>query len=303
MLPAAMAEAETVERLVEKEFSTGSGARLKLDICQGPVRIDPSPDNRIHLRVRESVEANNDAEAEKALRDLALEFGQEGTEVHVKARFRRSLRWAWEKWPPVALACEIKVPRACALDLIVRDGDLNVADHAAALTARVDNGAVFTGEIAGPVSLECRKGDVSVTACQGELIITAKSGNVTVGRCHGPATIRGSGGLIEVQSVKDRLRIEADGADIKVAFAHPCREPAVLRAAGGDIEAIFDVRDAFTLKASSSHFGAVTVRKLPLVLEEGKTGDTSLLGTLNGGGAVVELEASGGSVRLVGREP
>ena len=293
----------TVDRKVEKDFKIGGDTTLKLDICQGPVRIEVSPDECIHFLVRETMDAADDQAADRAQQELSLEFGQAEREVSATARFRRTSRWTWQSWPPVALACTIKVPRRCGLDLVVHDGDLTVGSFDGALKARAENGAIFTGEIGGPVHLESRRGDVSVTACRGDLVITAKAGNVTVGGAGGPVTIAASGGLIEVQSVRGRARIEADGADIKVAFAHPCLESAKLHAAGGDIEAIFDVRDRFTLKAGSSYFGQVRVRNLLLEVAAGKAGSSSLVGTLNGGGPLVEIESSGGNVRLIGREP
>jgi hypothetical protein len=50
-------------------------------------------------------------------------------------------------------------------------------------------------------------------------------------------------------------------------------------------------------------FGRVRVRDLPLTVESGKIGSSHLIVTLNGGGPTILVDASGGNVHLVGREP
>jgi hypothetical protein len=213
------------------------------------------------------------------------------------------VRWAWESWPPVALAYVVKVPRICNLDLLTPEGDITVCSLEGEVKVRTGNGAIFIGEITGAVRATNTRGDVSVTACSGELIITAKSGNVLVGRTSGRARISGAGGLIEVQSAHGNLQVEADGADIKAGFVHPLTEISELRASGGDIEIVVDQRSACTLSARASTFGKVKIKNLALAVTSGKIGSSTLIGTLNGGGPKILANASGGSVRLTGSEP
>jgi hypothetical protein len=292
-----------VERVVEKNFAVPSGTSVKIDTCQGAIRIEPSADKQIHLLIRQTMAAQSQTEADRRLQNLDLKIEQAGTQVAVKARYRKSLRWAWESWPPVALAYVIKVPRSCSLDLVTQEGDITVCALAGSVSARTENGAIFTDAIDGTVQATSTRGDVSVTACTGELTLTAKSGNVLVGRAGGLTKISGAGGTIEIQNSRGNLHVDADGADIKINFAHPLIESSELRAAGGDIEVGFDLRSACTLTARASTFGEVKVKNLPLAIESGKAGSSHLIAMLNGGGPTMLIDASGGNVRLTGREP
>ena len=292
-----------VERTVEKSFSAAAGATLKIDTCQGIIRIESSPDNQVHVLVREMMDVADEAEADKRVKDLDLQIEQVDAVVSVKARYVRAVRWAWESWPPVALSFVVKVPSACSLDLITPEGDITIGRIHGTVKARTGDGAIFTGEVDGLLQASSSRGDVSVTACTGELTLTAKSGNILVGRAGGLTKISGSGGLIEVQNTRGNLHIDADGADIKVGFAHPCTENSELCAAGGDIEVIFDSRIACTIRANSSRFGQVKLKNLPVAIEAGKANSSRVYATLNGGGPFVKIDASGGNVRLIGREP
>jgi hypothetical protein len=171
------------------------------------------------------------------------------------------------------------------------------------VSVRTGNGAIFIDAIDGAVRATSARGDVSVTACTGELTLIAKSGNVLVGRAGGLTKIAGANGTIEVQSSRGNLHVDADGADIKINFAHPLLESSELRAAGGDIDVAFDLRSACTLTAHSSKFGEVKVKDLPLTIASGKAGSSRVVATLNGGGPKMVIDSSGGNVRLIGREP
>ncbi len=293
-----------VERVVEKTFAVTPGITLKVDTCQGVIRIEPSSvDNQIHVLVRQTINADNDAAADKRVQELDLRFEQTSTLIKVRARYRRAARWAWESWPPVALAYVVKVPHDCNVDLSTPEGDITVCSLKGSVLARARTGTIFAQEIDGTVQASSTRGDVSVTACTGALTLSTKLGNIIVGRANGLTKIDASGGLIEVQNARGQLHVDADGADIKIGFAHPLIQSADLRAAGGDIEAVFDPRSAGTLMVNASSFGAVKVKNLPLKLESGKTGSARVVGTLNGGGPKISIKASGGNVRLTGLEP
>lgn len=299
----ALATRGAVERTIEKAFAVPVGGGLKIDTCQGVIRVESSPDNLIHVLVRQAMAVDSEADADRRLRDLDLQFEAGVSEVVVKARYRRAVRWAWENWPPVALAYVVKVPAACNLDLITPEGDITVGGLTGEVHARTANGVIFIGEINGSVRATSLRGDVSVTACTGELILTAKAGNVLVGRADGLTKIEGSGGAIDIQRSRGNLHVAGDNSDVRISFAHPLVEGSELRAAGGDIEVVFDQRSACTLSASASMFGEVKVKNLALAVESGKIGSSKVIGTLNGGGPKLLINASGGNVRLTGSEP
>ena len=291
-----------VERTVEKHFPAIAGATVKIDTCQGVIHIEPSMDKEIHVLVRETMDAADEAAADRRLKDLDLQIEQTSALVSVRAHYRRNMRWTWESWPPVALAYLVKVPHACSLDLVTPDGDITICTIEGEVKARTGNGTIFAGEIHGTLQTTSTRGDVSVTGCSGELTITAKSGNVLVGRAGGLTKINGAGGTVEVQNARGNLHIDADGADVKANFVHPLTESSELRASGGDIEVTFDQRSACTLSVSASMFGQIKAKGLPLKVESGKIGSSHVIATLNGGGPIMLINSSGGNVRLNGRD-
>ena len=143
-----------VERVIEKNFTASADARVKIDTCQGAIRIESSPDKQIHLLVRQTMAVESQTEADRRLQDLDLQIEQAAALISVKARYRRAVRWAWENWPPVALAFVVKVPRACNLDLITPEGDITVGSLEGNVVVRTGNGDAHSIENIGDKDLE-----------------------------------------------------------------------------------------------------------------------------------------------------
>jgi hypothetical protein len=292
-----------IERTLERAFVVSAGGGIKIDTCQGVIRVEPSADNQLHFLVRQSMAVETEADADRRLQDLDLQIEQTGAQVAVKARYRRAAHWLWETWPPVGLSYVVKVPRACSLELVTAEGDINVSSLQGTLLASTGTGAIFIGEINGSVQATSTRGDVAITACTGELTLIAKAGNVLVGRAGGLTKISAAGGMIEVQRARGNLHVEGDNADLKIGFVYPLTETSELHTAGGDIEVVFDPRSTCTISASASIFGTVKSKNLPLKVEAGKMGSSRAIATLNNGGPKILINASGGSVSLNGGEP
>lgn len=289
-----------VERLVEKTFTASAGVEIKASTFSGSISVTSAETDEVQVRVRYTFEGDDEQAADAQLAKIDVGIAQSTDAVTVEIKYRNALRWAWEAWPPAAIAVQISVPRACRLDLRTREGGITVGAVDGAVIARTLSGPVFIGEIGGAVTASSERGDVSVTACSGGLQLETGFGNLLVGRAGGRTALTGKGGAIEVQRASGPVFADGDGADLKVGFVHPITEASDLRASGGDVVVSFDPRSACTIDAGSSRWGAVRIRALPLTIAKGGEGTPALAATLNGGGPVIKIRASGGSVRLNG---
>jgi len=257
----------------------------------------------IHVVVRQVMDVKDDAGADVRLRDLDLVFENTAEGVAIRARYRKTVNWTWKAWPPVSLAFEIRVPRACDLELMTRDGAITVGDLQGEVSVHTLKGTIFLREIEGKVKAVSDQGNVSVTACSQALTIAAKNGNVLIGRANGPTEVSDVNGLLEIQNARGPLHASGNGADLKIGFAYPLSAAAQLETAGGDITASFDTRNAGLIDAHASRFGRVRVRDLPLTITSGKIGSSQLQALLKSGGPTVSINASGGNIRLTGTTP
>jgi hypothetical protein len=303
-----------IDRVVEKQFSipANSDPTLDVDTFYGTIKLGTTSDPLIHVLVRETIEAENDAQAERQLRDLDLQISDTGfsarsaarssakVNVRVHAAFRRTVHWSWEKWPPLGLSFEIQIPARCDLRLVSHEGAITIPAVRGDVEVRAQNGDVFLGAVSGSVTVKSGLGNVSVASCAGPLTIDARAGNVLVGRLGGSARIDEVGGTIEVQASHGPLIVRGDGSDVHVGFVYPIRGDADVGASGGDVEATFETTVRANVDVHASTFGQVRFHDLALATTSGKLGDSHIIGTLGGGGPLLQIRASGGNVRLRG---
>jgi hypothetical protein len=289
-----------IDRVIDQTFVAKPGfAAITADTFSGGITVKSSDGPHMRVLVRQTVESMDERAAEALLAklDVQLEQTADGV-VRLKISPRHAVRWTWQNWSPAALALEITVPRVCALDLRTGEGAINVGAIQGKVGARTISGAIFIGEVDGEITATNTRGDIAVTACTGALKLLAKNGNVLVGRSGGRAELSAVDGIIEVQAARGAVIARGNRTDIKVSFVHPLKEPSDLDADGGDVTVGFDPRSAATINARASRFGSVRVRELDLAVANGKSGESALTGTLNGGGPLIKIRASGGQVRL-----
>lgn len=289
-----------IDRVVDKTFAFKSGvAELNADTFSGSITVTPSDEPQLRVLVRQTVEASDEKAAEKLLASLDVKLDQRADGVvALKITPKHSMRWTWQNWSPASLAIEISAPRSSRLELRTGEGDVTVGSIKGHIGVRTDAGALFIGETDGEIVAANMRGDISVTACTGPLRLLAKSGNVLVGRSGGRADLSAVDGLIEVQAARGPVKARGNRSDIKVSFVHPIIESSDLNADGGDVTVGFDPRIAATINARASKFGSVRVRDLAISPAKGKPGDSLMTGTLNEGGPLIKIRASGGNVRI-----
>jgi hypothetical protein len=294
-----------IDRIVEKTFELTPDAVVRADTFSGGIIVKNSADGLLRVIVRQTVEATDERAASALLEKLSLSLDatpQSGAAktVTLRLRPRHAVRWSWQNWSPAALALELEVPAGRRLELRTSEGAITVGPWRGQLAAETEAGAIFIGEFDGTISARSQRGDVAVTACSGKLTLAADAGNVLVGRTHARAELRATDGVVEVQSARGAVFAKGDRSDVKIGFVHPVTEESALSADGGDVTATFDPRSAVTIQAKASRFGDVRARDLELKARLGRLGGSSLIGTINGGGPVIRLRASGGNVRLSG---
>lgn len=290
-----------IERTVERSFPVGQQARVKVDTFYGGIQVKSTDQPEVKVVVRQSIDASTPAAADGELREISLVIEQQPDgAVALKATYKKAVRWTWQKWPPIGLQVELTVPAACDLDLVTREGGVNLGNLKGRVNIRTMQGRVFAGEIDGPLTIWSAQGDIAVTACQGELHLTARGGNIIVGRTFGNSEISGVGGVVEVQAAHAALHASSNGSDMKIGFVYPLSGDSELHASGGDIGVTFETKIAATLDVRASTFSEISSRELPLQVRGGALGTSRLQADLNGGGPRVEIRSSGGSVRLLG---
>ena len=287
-----------IERSVEKTFTVQAGGKLRLETQGGEIRVMPGSDGVVKITARERIRANTDAEADEILKKLDLDFVQTGNDVTATSKYERQpMGFHFGTWPPVQVDFIVTVPASYATELRTSGGGITVGDLNGKVDARTSGGSIKLGKIGAGIDAHTSGGNVSLDGARGEVKLGTSGGNITVGRVDGPASLATSGGSIKIESVVGALNAHTSGGSIRAGVAGPLKDDCVLSTSGGSVHVVVDKAAAFRLDASTSG-GSVDATGLTITLEKSSRDRSRLAGSVNGGGPLLKLRSSGGSIEV-----
>lgn len=301
LLAAAAPPLRAAERVEREDYPAPPGATLKLDTYRGGIDVRDSPDDRIHVEIYEDPGTDDPAEMSRILGRLQIARRQEGTDISIVIRneTETGVRFVWQGQEKISLSCILRVPRVCNLDLATNDGGVSV-DSSTTLVGRVraraHKGTVFFRFVDGDIVASTDNGDMVLSRCQGSVDLKAYVGNIRIGTVRGRAVLRTINGNIELQHPFGGVEASAEAGDITVELPRSFDRESSIRTNSGAITVRLDPA-AHCLVRASSVWGHVRTA-LPFAVESGGDGKRSLVGRLNGGGALLVLHANGGQVRI-----
>lgn len=147
----------------------------------------------------------------------------------------------------------------------------------------------------GKVLAESSGGGVKASRLGGAAELSSSGGAIDASEIAGDLEARSSGGSTTVRAAHGRVVAESSGGAVSVAFAAGNAKGGDLSSSGGGVAAAVDPAVGLEIDASSS--GGSVDCELPLTVR-GKIGRDDVHGTLNGGGALLQLRSSGGGIAI-----
>lgn len=287
-----------IERDVEKTFTVTNPGTLRIETEGGSIRIAPSSDSRVRVTARQRIRANSDKEADELLQKLEFRMEQNGNDIFLRSKYEKRPRPFFAgSWPPVQVDFVLSVPPGFSAELFTSGGGITAGDGLKSVDAHTSGGGVRLGRVDGRVDVRTSGGGITLDQAGGSVDLETSGGSITVGKVAGSAKLSTSGGGIKIDSVEGALRASTSGGSIRAAIAGPLKEECILSTSGGGVKVAVEKSAAFQLDASSSG-GGVNADGITLTLNKGTQGRSRLAGAVNGGGPLLKLRTSGGSIDL-----
>ena len=284
-----------IERTVEKTFTVTGVGTLRIETFGGGIRVLPSKDSVVRVTAREKIKADTDAEADELLKKLELTIEQNGNDVRATAKYERQpAGFRFGSWPPVQVEFEVSVPAGFTSDLSTSGGGITVGNLDGKANLRTSGGAIKLAKMGGPVDARTSGGSIDLEEARGAVDLKTSGGNITVGRVAGPADLATSGGNIKVDSVTGALRAHTSGGSVSATIAGPLKDECSLSTSGGSVRVKVAPGAQFKLDAATSSGGV----ELAGLRFEGESKRGKSVGNVNGGGPLLKLRSSGGSISV-----
>src|SRR6516162_1288185 len=202
-----------------------------------------------------------------------------------------------------------------ALDAEASNGRITVRDARGAVTLRTSfgaidasnipkgikatngNGAITLADIGGDTYAKTSFGGVLIERVNGNLTVENNNGSVTARNVKGDANVRTSFSGVTLDGVGGKIRVDNQNGGIAVTASRPtsgCRD-ILLKTSFSSIRVQIPEGLGYNLSAHTS-FGRIS-SDLP-VTSTGNVGGDTLNGTINGGGCVLQLNDTNGSIEI-----
>lgn len=207
----------------------------------------------------------------------------------------------------------LTVPHQHDLELNTSGGGIEVDDLLGRVSARTSGGSLSFGHIEGPIEGKTSGGSISLKGCSGTASVSTSGGSIRIGevdgevraktsggsihisRAQGPVQAKTSGGSIKVDEVLGPIEAQTSGGSIRAQLSQQPHGPCHLKTSGGNVEVSLAADIGLQVDARTS--GGRVSTDFPVVTQ-GTLDKNSLKASINGGGPLMTLRTSGGSIRL-----
>ena len=301
VLTSAAFAAPRIERVVEKAFTVTGNGTVRVETQGGEIRVMPGAEGQVQITARQKIRAGSEAEADELLKKLEMSLTQNGNDVTAVAKYERQPSgFAFRSWPPVSVDFIVTVPAGFAGDVNTSGGAIHIGDLKGKLQARTSGGSIRLGKLGGEVHARTSGGNISLESANAAVELDTSGGNITVGGVQGPAKLSTSGGNIRIESAVGSVQARTSGGNIRAAVMGTLKDDCVFSTSGGSVNVTVDKAAGFQLDASTSG-GGVEAEGLTIRLEKGGSGKSRLSGAVNGGGPLLKLRSSGGSIQIAAK--
>ncbi len=329
---AVFAQGDDEKPYMTKTFGASSFKTLNVRTSGGSINVaGQSGEAKVEVYIRPNnwngkAELSKE-EIEERLKDYELTVALEGETLVCKSkRKNESDKWDWKK--ALSISFKITVPEKTATDLATSGGSIKLAKLSGMQNFATSGGSLHLDQLSGTVKGRTSGGSIQLTNCQDQLDLATSGGGIKAEGCRGDIKLVTSGGSIQLEGLNGNVRATTSGGSIR---GGDIKGELVASTSGGSIRL---TGVAAALKASTSAGGIdaeiVTLGKyldlstsaggihvqmpmnkgLDLDLRANRVNVGSLTnfdgtkekdrvnGKLNGGGTLVTMRASSGSISV-----
>ncbi len=198
----------------ECKSATGKTARVLIENLHGNVRLTGGDVSDVTVNGHKSVRALQERDADTANQQSPVEISTQGDQVIVRTNQDRIT-----SDQRVSTDLEVSVPRAMAVEVHGRNGDIEINDLNGAVGVSSDDASVRLENIGGNVRLDLRKSElVRATNLKGAFEVEGDQGrDLELDNIAGEATIHGSySGDVQLHNLSKPLHVQGPNTELRV---------------------------------------------------------------------------------------
>jgi len=222
--------------------------------------------------------------------ELSVEIEKDSAGVSIKGEYARG----WHRrWGHSRVRFNVRVPEEFEIDVRTSGGSIRVGNITGRVDAETSGGSMRFEDVTGNISGHTSGGSVSADNVKGDLDLKTSGGSFDIAGVIGNADLKSSGGSIRVEEITGSIKASTSGGGITARFNAPMKQASELETSGGSVTVYLVDGTGIDVDAHTS--GGRVRSEFPI---DGRVRKNSAFGRINGGGPKLNLESSGGGIRI-----
>jgi hypothetical protein len=279
-----LANMERAEQTVTKDFKTGAAPRIVVEVFNGPITITAGGADAVKAAVTKYAGAKTRAEAEEALKELAINFTEEKDGIRIAAVLPSGKSFNG------GASARVEVPAGSSLELKTSLGAIDVAGV---------HGTIRANDSQGPIKVRDGQSNVDLTTSLAQIDVSTSGSKVVARNSQGGIAVHGATGVVDLATSLAQINVDAPCTKV---HAKNSQGGIAIRGATGDVDLVtslapIEVDAACPSVTAHNSQGGITVKKA-----RGRLKLTTSLAdiTVNADGAELDASNSQGAINAHG---
>jgi hypothetical protein len=302
---------EKFEEKFEKTVALAKNGKVYLQNISGDIDVKTWDRGEVKIDALKVSKHSSMEKAKENAGSVKIEVTEEGDTLSIVTKYPRK----GSKNVSVSVDYNLMIPFGATADINSVSGDLRLVNIGGAAKAETVSGNVTLEKVAGVLKGKTVSGNVTVMGAGTGAYCKSVSGNVKVDNVTGDAELQTVSGTIKAGSIKGSITAENTSGDVKLVDVTDAKVIKAKTLSGdvdyagviysdggynfkshsGDVVLIIPSDAAFDLEAKT--FSGSIESDFAITLT-GKISKKELKGSVNGGGASLEVKTFSGNVQL-----
>ena len=300
------------EEIIEDRFEIANNGLFTLDSDLGSIEIVGGSGDDVFLTVILGVNNVNRSEADRLFDRFDLDVQRSRGSLEITGDYDKpSGRMNWRRGLKVKY--QITVPENTELNVKTAGGSITVEDISAEINvktsggslklddidglvvARTSGGSIKASRIGDRLDVHTSGGSISIDVADGDVSAKTSGGSISISEVDGDVNANTSGGSISLKEIEGTVNASTSGGSVTAEIIGQPDEDMTLKTSGGTVTLYLDESVRADIDAQAS--GGSVSTDIPIAIR-GTKKRSKLQGEMNGGGPLLTLRSSGGSVRI-----
>ena len=294
-----LAAKEQVEEKFAKTVSLAPDGKVQIKNLSGMIKVESWTRNEVKIDAVKISRAGSESRAKSNAALVVIDVKERGTTLDIETQYpqTRGGFFRGDDSINVSVDYQLLIPEKASLKVNSTSGDVDIQKIGGFADVHVTSGSLTVSQAGNGLQVIVISGRVRIAEVKGAVALRVVSGSVIVDDVRGSLDVDSTSGRVELRGVSEADTVRAKSLSGGISYEGKInpRGRYNIEVHSGTVEVVLPADSAFELNAET--FSGDIETDFPVQVL-GKVSNRELHGTVNGGGASLDLKTFSGNIRI-----